>query len=462
MPGWASLPLAGDFSVFIARTLATINPGAAYIPGWHIQLIAEYLEAARRGDITRLIINLPPRSLKSTCVSVAWPAWILGHDPSSRIVAASYAASLSIKHSIDCRAVVSSPWYRQIFPQTMLARDQNEKHKFMTMDRGFRLAASVGGAITGEGGNFLIIDDPLNPLQAMNRKRRDAINAWFSHTFSSRLDDKRRGAIVLVMQRLHAQDLSGHLLSQGGWHHLSLPAIAESPMVHSFGCVHKLRAAGDILHPGREDQALVELARKELGSHAFAAQYQQRPLNEKSSMVKIDWLDRYDDKPSLLERYVQSWDTAIKSHESNDASVCITFGEWQGKSYVMDVVKVRHEYPELKKLFYALAGKWRPEAILIEDKASGQQLLQDARRDSHLPVIACMPAGNKLVRFAAVSALIEARRLVLPRRAEWLAAFEEEILNFPHLGHDDQVDALTQYLQWIRNKSNNSIGIRSI
>ncbi len=160
---WYDQLLKNDFSSFIGKTLATCDPAAEYLPNWHIDLIAEYLEAARKSEITRLIINMPPRSLKSICVSVAWPAWLLGNNPSSRIIAASYAQSLAVKHSIDARMVIGSDWYKRIFPDVHLARDQNEKSKFMTTKRGFRMAASVGGAITGEGGNYLIIDDPINP-----------------------------------------------------------------------------------------------------------------------------------------------------------------------------------------------------------------------------------------------------------------------------------------------------------
>lgn len=196
--------LRTDLPSFIGKVLQTVDPGAPYLPNWHIDLIAEYLEAAGRGSISRLIINMPPRALKSVCVSVAWPAWLLGHDPRSRIIAASYAATLAVKHSLDCRLVMESEWYRALFPGTQLAHDQNEKHKFMTTQRGFRFATSVGGSVTGEGGNFLIMDDPLSPMQALGEHGRAHVAAWFDHTFATRLNDKKKGVIVLVMQRLHA------------------------------------------------------------------------------------------------------------------------------------------------------------------------------------------------------------------------------------------------------------------
>lgn len=458
---WFDDLLREDLASFIGKTLATTDPGAHYKPNWHIELIAEYLAAASRGEVRRLIINMPPRALKSVCVSVAWPAWLLGHDPRRRIMAASYASGLSVKHSLDCRLVVQSSWYRRLFTETQLVRDQNEKHKFMTDQRGFRFATSVGGTITGEGGNFLILDDPQSPRQAMNRHGREMVNSWFEHTFASRLDDKDKGVIVLVMQRLHQDDLSGYLLDKGGWEHLCLPMVADRPTLHDFGAVHKSRAAGELLHEEREGQAAVTRAKHELGSFAYAAQYQQQPLAEEGGMLRPWWLLRYAQPPAAM-RVVQSWDTAIKAGIQHDASACLTFGESEGKSYLLHVSTERLEYPDLKRAFFALAERFRPSAILLEDKASGQQLLQDVRREAQLPVIARKPRQDKLTRFAGVSAMIEAGRLVLPEQAAWLTDFEQELLAFPATTHDDQVDALTQYLEWLRESSASSLRLRQI
>lgn len=441
--------------------MATVDPGTAYLHNWHIDLIGEYLDKARRGEIHRLIINMPPRSLKSLCVSVAWPAWLLGHDPTSRIIAASYAASLAVKHSIDCRTVITSPWYCSLFKSVTLSRDQNEKHKFMTRQRGFRFATSVGGSTTGEGGNYLIIDDPISPAQAASKNWRDSANHWFDHTFASRLDDKQKGVIVLVMQRLHANDMTGYLLAKGGWTHLSLPAVAVKREVFYAAGRKIVREPGQLLHPQRENQLLIERAKTELGSSAFAAQYQQRPLAEEGNMVHPWWFLRYAKQPVCV-RKIQSWDTGVKGGARHDASVCLTFGECDGKNYLLDTRVMRLEYPDLKRMVYMLAEQWQPDAILIEDKASGQQLLQDVRRETQLPLIARMPKGDKITRFAAVSAMIEAGRVALPEQAPWLSDFEQEILLFPHGEHDDQVDALTQYLDWIRISGLNALRIRRL
>ena len=447
---------------FIARSFETVNPGACFLPNWHIDLIAEYLEAVRRSEITRLIINMPPRALKSVCVSVAWPAWLLGHDPSSRIMCASYSQALAIRHALDTRLILADPWFERLFSGTRIAEGENEKKKLVTTRRGFRFATSVGGTATGEGGDVLIVDDPLNPVQAASKTQRERANLWFDQTFSTRLNDKKRGRIVVVMQRLHAEDLSGHLIEQGGWERLMLPAVAERDTVIDFGGVHQVRKAGEPLHPSREGAVELERARAQLGSYGFAAQYQQTPLAAEGAMIRAPWLARYRQTPESFARVTQSWDTAIKAASTNDASVCVTLGEHEGVHYLLDVLSLRAEYPELKRSVVAQAARWRPEAVLMEDKASGQSLLQDLRRETSLPLIARMPKQDKLTRVAACSAMIEAGKLALPHHAPWLATFEEELLAFPNAAHDDQVDALSQYLLWVRERSGAGASLRSL
>lgn len=450
MPSRAAMnaAIAQHFSLFLRQVVATTSPAAAYAHNWHIDAIAAHLQACAVGDIRRLIINIPPRMLKSTMVSVAWPAWLLGQDPRARIMVASYAQHLSTKHSTDCRLVLQSPWYKRAFPHTVLSADQNEKDKFVTTARGQRLAVSVGGAAIGEGGNILIADDPLNPLQASQRSGREAANAWFDHSFATRLDDKQRGAIVIVMQRLHADDLSGYLLHKGGWEHLCLPAIAPRNMMIECGGFRHERQQGEALHEAREPLALLEATKRELGSANFAAQYQQMPLEESSALVHRHWFARFDAAPN--GRVIQSWDTGVKAGAMHDASACITFVQHEGMHYLTDVTQVRMEYPELKRLMVAHAERFAPEAILIEDKASGQSLLQDLKRETQLPVTAQQPKGDKLSRLVRVSPMMEAGRVALPREQSWLAEFEAQLLAFPDDGHDDMVDAFSQYLNWVR------------
>jgi predicted phage terminase large subunit-like protein len=444
--------LRQDLASFTAKAFHTVDPGTRYLDNWHIRLVCEHLEACARGEITRLVINVPPRHMKSICVSVAWPAWLMGHDPTARVMAASYSRALSVKHAQDCRLVVGAPWYRRIFPGVRLAADQNEKHKFVTTARGHRIATSVGGSATGEGADVLIVDDPHNPRQAASERQRAAALDWFDQTFSSRLNDKRRGVIVVVMQRLHEADLTGHLLAKGGWRHLCLPAEAERRTVIDYGGTRVVRRAGELLHPAREGRAEIARAKRELGAYGFAAQYQQRPAPAGGGIVKLEWFRRYRTAPANPRRIIQSWDTAHKASALNDPAVCGTWAETDTGYYLLDVMRRRMEYPALRRCATGLAEKWSPDAILIEDKSSGQSLIQDLRAETALPVIAVRPESDKLTRMSSVSPAIEAGRVFLPGHAAWLPDYEAEMTSFPNTVHDDQVDMTSQFLRWITRR----------
>ena len=273
--------LRRNLYAFIARTFYELNPETEFKPNWHIEVIAAELEACWRGETTRLIINVPPRSLKSQAASVAFPAWLLGQRPGAQIICASYGQDLANKHAIDCRAVLSSGFYRSIFP-TRLSPQRQAVHEFMTTQKGVRLATSVGGVLTGRGADFIIIDDPLKPDEALSETQRNAVNAWYDHTLYSRLNDKKTGCIILIMQRLHEDDLVGHVLGQDNkWKVLRFPAIAEEHEVYSIqtslGRQRFRRRAGEALHPDRESLEILQNIRETQGEYNFAGQYQQAP-----------------------------------------------------------------------------------------------------------------------------------------------------------------------------------------
>ena len=205
--------LRRDFTWFAARCFEELNPQTNLAMNWHLEIIAAKLVEVRRGKIRRLIINLPPRHLKSLMASVAFPAWCLGHDPSAQILCVSYAQDLADKLARDCRSIMMSPWYRRIF-RTCLAPHRQAVEEFITARQGYRLATSTGGMLTGRGADIILIDDPLKPDEALSDAQRKTANDWFSHTLYSRLNDKRSGAIVIIMQRLHEDDLVGHVLAQ--------------------------------------------------------------------------------------------------------------------------------------------------------------------------------------------------------------------------------------------------------
>jgi hypothetical protein len=381
--------LRHDLRPFIEKVFDILCPGQKFVPGWHIDAIANALERVRRGEVTRLIINLPPRSLKSIITSVAFPAFELGHNPTSRFICVSYSADLAKKHSNDFRAVVESPIYRELFPATRIGPYKNSETEIEFSAHGYRLATSIGGTLTGRGGNFIIIDDPLKPDDALSELKRTAANNWFSTTLLSRLDDKRTGAIVVVMQRVHMDDLAGFLIDTGGWEVLCLPAICEAQeLIPLWGGKFHLRQPGDVLSPEREPRSVLDELKRQLGTDAFSAQYQQAPVPPGGAMIKRHWVKRYKILPPLSQRVivVQSWDTALKGGPDNDWSVCTTWivHEDAYKWYLVDVWRKRVNYPELRAAVIEQAQKWDARQVLIEDAGSGSILVQElAYRSRH-------------------------------------------------------------------------------
>jgi hypothetical protein len=226
-PAEVAAIIRSDLYSFIRASFPLVSPNDQFAGNWHIEAIACHLERIRRGELKRLIITLPPRSLKSICASVAFPAFVLGHNPKQRIICVSYSEALARKHANDCRAVMRSDFYQRVFPKTRISPNKDTELEFATTLGGNRLATSVGGTLTGRGGNLIVIDDPTKPQDAYSEAERERTEQWYSNTLISRLDNKTKDGIVLVMQRLHVDDLVGRLLEQGGWYHLNLPAIAE-------------------------------------------------------------------------------------------------------------------------------------------------------------------------------------------------------------------------------------------
>jgi predicted phage terminase large subunit-like protein len=448
--------LRDDFYAFMLRCFRDLNAGVAYLPSWHIEAMAAKLERVRDGDLTRLIVNIPPRHLKSLAASIALPAWLLGHNPALSIVNVTYGQDLSDKFARDCRAVMTSEWYQMLFA-TRLSSDRPPFQELATTAGGFRLATSVGGALTGRGADVVIIDDPLKPSDALSESRRAGANEWFDATLYSRLNDKTKGAIVIVMQRLHEDDLVGHVVKREDWDHLSFPAIAEDDEVHVVETIYDVkeyrRRAGEALHPGRESLETLGRIRTMIGEYNFAGQYQQRPAPSGGGMVKAAWLRRYarDERPAF-DRIVQSWDTANKPSELADYSVCTTWGVKGQEFFLLNVFRKRLGFPELKRAVAEQNELFRPQTILIEDKASGTQLIQELIASGLSHVQGVKPDGDKIMRLHAQTAQIENGFVHLPDEAHWLADYLAELTAFPASRHDDQVDSTAQFLAWAKKK----------
>ena len=451
--------LRRDLCAFIERCFYELNPTTKFMPNWHVEVVAAALEACRRGEITRLNINQPPRSLKSHCVSVSFVAFILGHDPTAQIICASYGQELANKHAMDCRTIMTSAWYQALFPHTRLSSQRQALQEFVTTQQGSRLSTSVGGMLTGRGADYIIIDDALKPDEALSETQRKSVNEWYDHTLYSRLNDKRNGRIIVVMQRLHEDDLVGHLLGMEPWKVIRFPAIAEEDETHvietSYGTRRFRRHAGEALHPEREPLEILNHIREAQGEYNFAGQYQQAPAPLGGGMVKAEWFKTYisADVPDKFEMIFQSWDTANKPSELSDYSVCTTWGVKEKHVYLLNVCRKRLGYPELKRSVREQAATFHPETILIEDKASGTQLIQELISDGEHAVKKYEPTMDKSMRMHSVTSAIENGFVHVPAKAAWLGEYLHEMASFPRGKYDDQADSTSQALDWFKQQS---------
>src|SRR6516164_2865877 len=447
--------LRQDFATFVSRCFYDLNPQTELGVNWHLRVIAAKLAAVRRGQIRRLIINLPPRHLKSLLASIAFPAWCLGHDPSAQILCVSYAQDLADKLARDCRLIMMTRWYQRIFP-TRLSPHRHAVQEFITTRQGYRLATSTGGVLTGRGADLMLIDDPSRPEEALSDPRRNATNEWYLNTLYSRLNDKCRGGIVIIMQRLHEDDLVGHVLGQEPWEVVSFPAIAEADEVHAIDTIWGprcfTRRPGEALHPAREPLFVLENIRRTIGEYNFAGQYQRAPAPLGGGLVKAEWFKRYDDKerPEGFDRIVQSWDTANKATELSDFSVCTTWGVKGKNVYLLGLLRQRLEYPALKRAVRDQQNLYGATTVLIEDKASGTQLIQELIADGCHGVTRYQPTSDKIMRMHAQTAMIENGFVSIPQGAPWLAQYLHEMAVFPNGKHDDQVDSTAQFLEWLQ------------
>jgi predicted phage terminase large subunit-like protein len=438
---------------FVKKVFATVDESQPFLPNWHIELVCDWLMAAVAGDINRLIITLPPRHLKSICVSVALPAWILGRDPTARVLNASYSHELALKHARDCRKVMESPWYKSLFPGTRLSKRRSAVDDFETTRGGGRFTTSVGGALTGRGGGYIIIDDPIKPQDALSEPVRNSTNQWFDNTLRSRLDNKMTGVIILVMQRVHLDDLVGHVREKEHWDEISLPAIAEEDETFTIGYWKDVgRKKGEALHPERESLKVLQETRNLMGSFAFQAQYQQSPASEAGNLIKWHWHPIYDVLPEAARQtdlIVQSWDPAISVRETADWSVCTTWAVRGDDYYLIDVFRARCDFPTLKRKIVEHKKQYAADVVLIEDAGAAKGLIQQLNDERIVRPIAIKPEGSKEDRMAAQSSVIEAGRVFLPKTASWLAEYRLEMLAFPSGKHDDQVDSVSQFLNWV-------------
>lgn len=451
LPPAISAVYRADLGTFVVKVFETVSPGDRYQHNWHIDAIVHELLQVVEGKNQRLIINQPPRSLKSICVSVALVAWWIGHDPSMKFGCISYSSELAATFHRMFRAVLKSDWYRAAFPGVKIEKDTEAL--LTTTKGGSRFSTSVGGTVTGLGFDVIIIDDPMKADEAHSEIARKKVIDYYRETLISRLDDPQKGAFIVVMQRLHEDDLTGYLLAGGNWRHLDLPAIAQEDRSVAIGpsAVQEFRR-GELLFPSRMPQNVLDAMREETGTLGFSAQYLQRPVPIDGNLVRREWFRYYKTLPDGQgHRIVQSWDVASTTNDSSDYSVCTTWMMVKQDYYLVDVWRGRLEFPRLRQKYIQLDKQFRPHVTLIEKDGPGLHLFQEFFLNppkGMIKPLAEKSEGNKIMRMEAQSARIEAGQVHLPADAPWLGDFLHELLGFPHARHDDQVDSVSQFLGW--------------
>lgn len=434
---------------FVKQAWPIVEPGKTYLHNWHIDAIAEHLEAVTRGEITRLLINVPFRFMKSTLVSVMWPAWTWTNRPEHQWLCGSYAAKLAIRDSRKMRNVIESPWYRERWGDRFkLTSDQNQKIRFENDRTGYRIAFGFEGGVMGDGGDTVLIDDPHDRNQAHSEAERETSLVTFDEAITTRLNQPASSSIVIIMQRLHEQDLSGHVLERGGYEHLLIPMHFDPKRarVTVTGWTDPRKEVGELAWPEQFPADTVLRIERDLGSYAAAGQLEQSPSPAAGGIFQRSWWKWYTALPDKFDEVIQSWDFAVK--DTNDYVVGQVWGRIAGQFYLIDQVRGRMDFPSSVQAFRAFSAK-HPTAItkLVEDKANGPAIIATVKAE--IPgIIAVNPDGDKKSRALAVTPCIEAGNAFLPDPsiAPWIHDYVEEHAAFPNASHDDQVDTTTQAL----------------
>jgi predicted phage terminase large subunit-like protein len=442
---------------FVKAAWPLIEPSTPLVWNFHLDAMCDHLQALLEGKLGKqnLLILVPPGSAKSTVVSVCAPAWMWIRQPSWRATFVSGTPSVSVRDSLKTRAIVDSAWYRREFGITWdLAGDANQKLHFENTATGFRQALSTGSRITGARPHALFVDDALDAAEAFSKAARDAVNLSWDQAIANRLSDLQTGTRCVIQQRLHPEDLAGHILATEpeNWEVLCIPQLHEEARrtVTSLGWTDPRTTDGELMFPARFPQSVVNVERVRLGQSGFAGQHQQRPTIAEGELFKRASLKLIDG--GSLPKFTQvvlSLDTAYSTKETADYSVAVVAAQCDFGIVILDVIRGRYAYPQLRALTEQLAARWHPAAVLVEDKASGQSLVQSLQQETALPVRPVDVDGDKLVRANTVVPAWEAGRIHLLKDAPWLSDFLEELHSFPKSPHDDQVDAFVQAVRYL-------------
>lgn len=464
---------------FVKQCWHVVEPGVEFSEGWHLRVICEHLEAVQARKIRKLLINVPPRHSKSTVSVVIFPVWCWLKDPTEKFLTASYSSSLSTRDAVKSRRLLQSAWFSERWGHIKLNSDQNTKQRYENEFTGYRIATSVGSTTTGEGGSLLIVDDAHGAQEAQSDAMRENTLEWLDMAWSTRKNDPRSSCEIMIMQRLHDMDAAGHMLKQGGWEHLCLPAEYDGiKRKTALGEYDPRTEMGELLWPNRFGRKELDALKKALGSaYAISGQLQQQPSPEGGGILKTEHVQLWPAHRELpMFQYVlQSYDTAFTERTTGDPTGCIVFGvfEYANKQnvLVLDVWTEHLSYPDLKE---RVMDDWksmyggqkdhptdkgrRPDIILVEAKASGQSLLQDLRQ-SNIPAVAYNPGrADKVQRAHIMAPILESDCIWVmeskknPREPiTWAKPMLENWAKFPVVAHDELTDCASQAVIYLKD-----------
>ena len=449
---------------FVQQAWHVLEPSTPFTPGWHLEAICEHLEAVTSGEIRNLLINMPPRHMKSLAVSVFWPVWEWVTFPQRRWLFSSYALSLSIRDSLKCRRLIESPWFQQRWGDRFtLLGDQNAKSRYDNSAMGYRIATSVGGAATGEGGDRVVVDDPHNVQEKESDTIRESCLTWWDETMSTRLNDQKTGAKVIVMQRIHEKDLSGHVLEQGGYVHLCLPAEFESSRkcVTVIGWEDPRKTDGELLWEERVGKKELAELKTRLGPNGYAGQFQQIPVAAGGGRFKHDWFRYYKRDGDFYKLMRQDgsfktvrvdacnrfamMDPAGTEKDQNDKACYTVVQVWDqtddGDMILVDQLREQLETPDAANAALRLCRQHDVPWLGVEKDGIGLGVFQNLKKTG-LTVRAIKAKGSKEARSETAEIRMAAGQIYFPMESAWRFELEKELELFPNGEFKDQVDAM--------------------
>lgn len=451
--------LKGSFKDFVKLAWPQVFPSSPFQDNWHIGLLCEHYEACLRGEIDELVVNLPPGGSKSSLTCVLFPAWGWIQKPGSSWITAAYGQKLVRRDAAAMLALIQSPWWQRRWGDRFKVPTVPAIDLIKNSQGGFRLGTTPGGEVTGFHANYQIIDDPNKP-EELTKVGLESVKDWLGRTMGSRWRRPPEvNSRIVIMQRLHCDDLSQVLLDRGAVH-ICLPATYDPgrKTVTKWGQDPRTEV-GELLDHVRLPQKILDQKRIELGGINYAAQYDQSPVPEGGAVFQRSWLKFYQVRPPQFDQVVCSWDCAFKDEETSDFVAGQVWGRVGAHFYLLEQVHGHFNFGATVKKVNELIARWRAHAsvVLIEDKANGTAVIETLSKA--IPgIVAVDPRGGKFSRASACSGLFEAGNVFLPDPAlpgnAWVdTTLIPELLSFPRAKHDDQVDAATQALLYLQENT---------